>query len=159
MWIRSGWKRLEHLVHEGNVAQKCGIVAEIFFKGEGEEAAGQLQRPDVAFFEEGLGAVSGADAEKGQVAAAREGFKVAAGVGYAVHFVEGVGEVGHARARIRSCGCSSGYQRVPSDEASVEFERIQHATQSHGCGTQLCSLIRHAPTPDVTRLRESGFSI
>ena len=38
-----------------------------------------------------------ADAEEGQVVALRVGNEVAAGVSYAVYFMEGVGEVGDAR--------------------------------------------------------------
>ncbi len=82
-----------------NVAQKCGIEAEIFFERKGERAARQFQGPHIAVFDESLGAVAGADAKKGQVAPAREGFKVAAGVRDPVHFVEGVGKVGYAGRR------------------------------------------------------------
>ncbi|MGH9560259.1 MAG: hypothetical protein ACRD3S_02295, partial [Terracidiphilus sp.] len=52
--------------------------------------------PDIAVFDEGLFTIAGADAEKGQIAAAGEGFEVAAGMSDTVHFVEGIGEVGDA---------------------------------------------------------------
>jgi hypothetical protein len=44
-----------------------------------------------------LAAISGADAEKGQVPAAGEGLKMAAGVRHSIDFVERVGKVGDAR--------------------------------------------------------------
>ena len=92
-----GLEALEDFADEGDVAEKGGIEAEIFFEGKGEKAAGQLEGPDVAVFSDGLGAVAGADAEEGQIAAAGEGLKVAAGVGYSVDLVERVGKVGHPR--------------------------------------------------------------
>jgi hypothetical protein len=57
-----GFETLQHLADQGDVAEKGGIEAEVLFEGEGEEAAGQLKGPDVAVFEDGLGAVAGADA-------------------------------------------------------------------------------------------------
>ena len=99
MWIRSGWKRSEHFADQRDVAQKRGIEAQVFFEREGEKAARQLERPHVAVFDECLSAVAGAHAKKGKIAPAREGLKVAAGVGDPVHFVERVGKVGDTRRR------------------------------------------------------------
>ncbi len=59
-----GTKALEHFADEGNVAQKRGVEAEIFFESEGEKAAGQFEGPDVAVFDDGLGAIAGAHAEE-----------------------------------------------------------------------------------------------
>ena len=91
-----GLEPFKNLADEGDVAEKGGVEAEVFFEGEGQEAAGQFKGPDVAVFEDGLRAVAGADAEEGQVAAARKGFKMAAAVGYPVDLVERVGKVGDA---------------------------------------------------------------
>jgi len=79
------------------MAQKSRIEAEVFFKRKGEEAAGQFQRPHVAVFEDGLGAIAGAHAQKRQVAAPRKSLEVATGVGNPIHFMKGVGKVRHAR--------------------------------------------------------------
>ena len=49
-------KAFEHFTDERDVAQKRGIEAQIFFESEGEEAAGQLEGPDGAVFDDGLGA-------------------------------------------------------------------------------------------------------
>ena len=91
-----GLEALQHLADQRNVAQKRGIEAQVFFQGKGKKAARQLQGPHVAVFDDGLGAVSGADAEKGQIAPPRKGLEMAAGVRHPVHLVEGVGKVGHA---------------------------------------------------------------
>ena len=94
-----GPEALQHFIDDGDVAQKGGIVAKILFERERKSAARQFEGPDIAIFDESLGAIAGADTQKGQVAPAREGLKVAAGVGDSVHFVEGVGKVGNARRR------------------------------------------------------------
>jgi hypothetical protein len=91
-----GLETLDHLADEGDVAEIRGVVAKVFFEGEGKKAAGQLEGPDVALFDERLGAVTGADAEEREVAAAGKGLKVAAGVGDAVDLVKRVGEIGQA---------------------------------------------------------------
>jgi hypothetical protein len=83
-----GLEALKHLADERDVPQKNGVEAQIFFKSKGEEAARQLKRPDVAVFDEGLGAVSCADTEKGQIAPPGKGLEVAARVGYAVDLVK-----------------------------------------------------------------------
>jgi hypothetical protein len=59
-----GLEALQHLADQRNVAQKGRVEAQIFFQGEGEKAARQLQRPHVAVFENGLGAVAGAHAQE-----------------------------------------------------------------------------------------------
>jgi hypothetical protein len=79
------------------VAEIDGVQAEVFFEGEGEKPAGQLEGPDRAILDDGRSAAAGADAEKGEAAAAGECLKMAAGVGDAVHFVERVGKIRHAR--------------------------------------------------------------
>ena len=91
-----GLEALEDFANEGNVAQKSGVVAKIFFEGKREKAARQLQAPDVAFFQNCLGPVSGSDAKKREIAAARKGLEMAAGVRHTVHFVKGIGKIGDA---------------------------------------------------------------
>jgi hypothetical protein len=47
-----GLEALQHLADERNVAQKCGIEAQILFKSEGKKAARQLEGPHVAVFDQ-----------------------------------------------------------------------------------------------------------
>ncbi len=77
--------------------RNAGSKRRSFSRGEGKKAARQLKGPDVAVFDQGLGAVSGAHAKKGKIAPARKGLKVAAGVGNPVDLVERVGKVRDAR--------------------------------------------------------------
>jgi hypothetical protein len=92
-----GLETRENLFDEGNVAQKGGVEAEILFEGEREKSAGQLEGPDVAVLGESLGAITGANAEKRQVATPGKCLEVAASVGHAIDFVKRVGKVGDAR--------------------------------------------------------------
>jgi hypothetical protein len=104
-----GLKALEHFADEGHVAQKRRIEAEVFFKSNGEEAARQLEGPHAALFRDGLGAVPGADAKEREIAPAREGLKLAAGVRDAIHFVKGVrekGDAGKGRSGVSGAGDS-----------------------------------------------------
>src|SRR5580700_10288378 len=89
-------KALEHFADEGNVAQEGGIEAQVFLEREGEKAARQLEGPHAAVFSDGAGTVAGAHAQKGKIATAGEGLKLAAGVRDPVDLVEGVREVGDA---------------------------------------------------------------
>ena len=93
-----GTKTIEYINDKRNMAQKRGIEAQIFFESEGEEAAWELEGPGGAVFDDGLGAGPkgrpGAHAKEWQIATAREGFKVAAGVGDPVDFVKRVWEIG-----------------------------------------------------------------
>ena len=91
-----GLKALQHLADEGNVAEKCGIVAEIFSRAKERKPRGssRVQRLPSS---RGPGCGRRRGRRGREIAAAREGLKVAAGVGYAVHLVERVGEVGNAR--------------------------------------------------------------
>jgi hypothetical protein len=80
------------------MAEKTGIKAEIVVEPEGEESAAQLEGGQIAFGEEARFAIAGADAEKREIAAADEGFELAAGVGDTIDLVEGVREVGDSRS-------------------------------------------------------------
>jgi len=91
-----GLKSLEDIGDERKVAQVGRIKAQVFFQRKGQKAPRQLEGPDVAVFDESLGAVAGTDAEEGKIAPPRKGLKVAAGVGDTVDLVERVGEVGDA---------------------------------------------------------------
>ena len=77
--------------------RNAGVEAEVLFEGEGEEAAGELEGPDVAVLDQSLRAISGADTEEGQVVPPGKGLKVPAGVRNAIDLVERVREVGDAR--------------------------------------------------------------
>jgi hypothetical protein len=101
---------VEDFSDERDVAGEGGVEAEVFFEGEGEDAAGELEGPDGAVFDEGLTAVSGADAEEGEILAAGEGFEMAAGVRDAVDFVEGVREVRYSGWAGGHHGLLAGYE-------------------------------------------------
>src|SRR5580693_9111112 len=58
---------LQRFVDERNVAKENRIEAQIFFKDERKKAARQLQRPDVALFNDGLRAVACAHAEEREI--------------------------------------------------------------------------------------------
>src|ERR1035438_1436391 len=92
-----GLKALQNFADERNMAQKGRIEAQVFFQGKGEKAARQLQGPYTAVLENGLRAVSGANAEKRQIAPPGKRLKMAAGMRNPIHLMEGVGEVRHAR--------------------------------------------------------------
>jgi hypothetical protein len=96
-----GLEALEHIADEGDVTEKSWVEAEILFEGKGKKTAGQFEGPDVSVFGECLGTISGANAEKGQIAPTGKGFEVSAGVGHAVDFVKRVGKVGDARGPFR----------------------------------------------------------
>ena len=57
-----GLEALQNLADQRNVAQKGWIEAQVFFEGKGEKAARQLQRAHAALLDDGLCALSGADA-------------------------------------------------------------------------------------------------
>ena len=80
----------------GRWRRKAGSKRRSFSRAKERKPRGSSRVQTIAFFEEGLGAVAGADAEEGKIAAAGEGLEMAAGVGDPVDFVEGVGEVGYA---------------------------------------------------------------
>jgi hypothetical protein len=69
------------------VAEDRKIEAEVLFKGERDFSALQAKAGDAAVLA-GSGAVAGVHQQHGQTGAARVGDEVAAGVGYAIHFVE-----------------------------------------------------------------------
>ncbi len=79
-----GPKAVEDFSDKRDVTRKGGVEAEVLFEGERENSSRQFEGPDIAFFDEGLIAISCANTEKGQVLAAGESLKVAAGVRNAV---------------------------------------------------------------------------
>jgi hypothetical protein len=91
MWIRSGWKRSSTSPIRECGAEMRGRSAGLF-PGQRRESRAAARGSRRCRLRNGLGAVAGADAEKGQIAPPRESLKVAAGVGHPVHFMEGVGE-------------------------------------------------------------------
>jgi hypothetical protein len=83
-----GLESLKHFSDEWDVAKECRVDAQIFFEGEGQKAAWQLKRPHVPILNQALGAVSGTDAQEGEIVPAGKSLKMPAGVGDTVHLME-----------------------------------------------------------------------
>ncbi len=87
----------QHLFDERKVAQICRIETKVLLKRKGKKSARQFESPNIAVFDKRLFAISGTHAKKREIAAARKGLKVPAGVSDSVDFVKGVRKVGNAR--------------------------------------------------------------
>jgi hypothetical protein len=83
-----GLESLKHSSDEWDVAKECRIDAQVFFQGEGQKTARQLNRPYISILNEALGAVPGTYAQEGQIVAAGKSLKMPAGVSNTVHFME-----------------------------------------------------------------------
>ena len=90
---------LQRANDQRQVADKSRVEGEAFVEVEGQKAAAQLEGMELLFNEQARPAISGAYAEKGQRMAARKCFKVAAGMGNTVDFVERVGKKGDPRGQ------------------------------------------------------------
>jgi hypothetical protein len=93
-----GTENPERTGNGSQVAEESGIEGKVFIQRKREKAALELKRRQIALGKQMRDTVSGTDAEKRQIAAAREGFKLAAGVGDAIDFVEGVGKISDPRS-------------------------------------------------------------
>ena len=80
---------LQKNISPGTRLRIGGLVkAGSLVKSEGQKAAPQLKRPHVSILNEVLGAVSGTDAQEGEIVPAGKSLKMPAGVGDTVHLME-----------------------------------------------------------------------
>ena len=88
---------LHNLADQGNVPQKCGIEAKVFFQGKRQKAPRQLKRPNIVLFQNRLRPVAGPHTQERQIPPPRKRLKVPAGMRNPVHLVKRVGKVRHPR--------------------------------------------------------------
>src|SRR5271154_764798 len=93
-----GAEILEGADDQRHMPDITGIKGKVFFEREGNGTAGQLKCGELILHQQAWMAIAGADEKKGEAAAPNERFKLAAGVGDAVDFVERVGEVSDSRS-------------------------------------------------------------
>ena len=98
VWLKTP----EHFADQRNVAEERRIKAQILFENEGKKAARQFESPYAVLLNQCRSAIARAHAKKGKIAPSREAFKMAAGMGDSIHFVEGVRKVCDARKPVPS---------------------------------------------------------
>ena len=83
-----GTKSHECIPHLGNVPRKYRIEAQIFFESERKKSTRQLERLHVALIHKCLRTITCPHTQKWQPAPPRKSLKMAAGVGYSIHFMK-----------------------------------------------------------------------